>query len=338
VIDRYSAGWAVTSVVRHSQTVAYSGRPRLDVFAEDWLVYALEGDIRIFRQRDPQIAIDLPIAINTREAEFDPSLVRTHDGQYALLWARGTGKTNARRFVSFSADLLRWETPQRLEFADPSGTTGYTYSQAEPLERTYNIVAARQGYLMLLAQGFMRQSADLRTWGPPRRVLSHDLDRNRLVRGLDGTLWAVYANPSPELQPYTANDWLHGFFVVGGKPFKHATELRVSRSADGVEWEPAGTLTVAGQPSGLWAFAAGERRIGIGLGFNNLYVKWFTVSTVDELTQSDFQLPLMQQFGEVEFFVRGAVLTCVRPVFDPERQKPMLMATSTERGWGDARR
>jgi hypothetical protein len=42
----------------------------------------------------------------------------------------------------------------------------------------------------------------------------------------------------------------------------------------------------------------------------------------------------MHQSDEAEFFVRDEWLTCIRPVFDFERQKPMLLATSTGRLWG----
>lgn len=167
LIDRYAAGWDSTVVVRQPQTVVYAGHPSLDVYAEDWLVYAMDGDMQIFSRRDPQLTIDIPIAINTREPEFDPSLVRTHDGRYALLWARGTSKRHARRFVAFSADLLRWETPQRMVFEEPPEHIGYTYAQAEPPERTTHVVSIRRGYAMVLAQGFMRHSADLRRWCSP---------------------------------------------------------------------------------------------------------------------------------------------------------------------------
>jgi hypothetical protein len=34
--------------------------------------------------------------------------------------------------------------------------------------------------------------------------------------------------------------------------------------------------------------------------------------------------------------VQGVSLTCIRPVFDFERQKPMLLATSTDRLLGGA--
>jgi hypothetical protein len=224
--------------------------------------------------------------------------------------------------------------PQRLAFDEPPDALGYTYAQSEPLERTYNIVAVRAGYAMLLAQGFMRHSEDLRNWGPPRKVIPQDLDRNRLIKSGDGTVWAVYEHSSPELQAYTQADRLHGFFVIDGKSYRHVTELRTSRSVDGVTWEAAGAVTLPGQPNGLWAFAIDERRIGIGLGFNNLYMKWFTVSSSGDLARIDSQLPMVYQDAEAEFFVRGAMLTCVRPVFDHEKQKPMLLATTTERVLG----
>ena len=331
LMKRYAPGWDSGYVVRDAETSVYSGDPRLDVYAEDWLVYAMDGDIRIFRQRDPRLEIRLPVAINSREREFGPSLIRTHDGRYALLWARGTSNTTARRFVAFSADLLRWETPQRLVFEKPPDGIGYTYAGVEPLERTSNVVAVRRAYTMLLAQGFIRLSSDLKNWGPPRRALPQDLLRNRLLKGRDGILWAVYETSSSERQPYTAEDWLHGYFVVDGKQYRHVTELRVSRSADGIEWRDAGKVVFPGQPGALWAFSVDDRQIAIGVGFNNIRVKWFTVSLLRDLAQIDSHVQLSYQSEEAEFFVREDSLTCVRPVFDFERQKAMLLATSTAR-------
>ena len=46
----------------------YSGSPRLDVYSEDWLVYSLDGDIRIFNQRDLRLEVGLPIAVNSQRA------------------------------------------------------------------------------------------------------------------------------------------------------------------------------------------------------------------------------------------------------------------------------
>ena len=329
LIDRYTAGWESSSVIREGQTAFYAGDPSLDVYAEDWLVYSIDGDIEIFHQRDPRLRIDIPITINTREREFDPSLVRTHDGRYAILWARGTSKRSARRFVAFSADLLRWATPQRMVFEEPPKNIGYTYAQAEPPERTYNVVPSRRGYVMLLAQGFVRHSKDLRSWGPPRKVIPQNLYRNRLVKTRDGTLWAVYENSSDELQPYASADWLHGYFVVDGKRYRHVTELRVSRSGDGIQWERAGQIVFPGQPSGLWAFAVSEGQIGIAVAFNNLFAKWLTASRFGRLRWVETELEVMHQSEEAECFALDTVLTCIRPVFDFEKQKAMLLATSS---------
>ena len=47
-------------------------------------------------------------------------------------------------------------------------------------------------------------------------------------------------------EPYTDADWLHGYFVTDGKRYRHVTELQVSHSADGTDWQPAGTVVVPG--------------------------------------------------------------------------------------------
>ncbi len=329
LFGRYTAGWDHAFAVRQPQTVVYRGDPSLDAYAEDWLVYSMDGDIRIFHQRDPKLTIDLPITINTREREFDPSLVRTHDGRYALLWARGTSKRNAKRFVAFSGDVLRWETPQRLVFEEPTGKIGYTYGQAEPPERTTNLVPTPRGYAMLLAQGFIRYSDDLRQWGPPQKVIAQDLYRNRLVKTRDGTLWAVYESSSDERQPYTPDDRLHGYFVVGGKRYRHVTEVRISRSTDGLHWQPAGKIVFPGQPSGLWVFPISEQQVGIAVAFNNLFVKWLRVSRFHGVRLVDSELQLMHQSEEVECFARDASLVCIRPILDFQEQRPMLLATSS---------
>jgi hypothetical protein len=333
LMDKYASGWNRGYVVHETETSFYTGSPSLDVYTENWLAFAMDGNIRIFQQRDPRVEIALPVTINSRAREFNPSLVRTHNGGYALLWARGTSKRNADRFVAFSDDLLRWEPPQRLVFEAAPGNIRYTYAQLEPLERTYNIVAVRGGYAMLLAQGFVRLSKNLRHWSAPRKGISQELDRNRLLKGEDGIIWAVYETSSTEHQPYTEGDWLHGYFVTNGKRYRHVTEVHVSRSADGISWSEVGKVVVPGQPSGLWAFPIDEKQIGIAAGFNNLFVKWFTVSNGQALRPIDSRLQLFNQSDEAECFVRDGSLTCVRPLFDVEGQKPMLLATSTEEFW-----
>jgi TolB-like protein len=334
LISRYAGGWDRAQIVGVADMRAYTGEPRPDVLADEWLVSSMNDDIHIVHQRDLTLEIELPVAINSREREFDASLVRTHDGRHALLWTRGTGSTNARRFVAFSGDLRRWDAPQRLLFEAPHQSIGYTYSLAEPLERSYNVVAVKDGYIMLLAQGFTRFSRDLRNWAAPRKALPQDLHRNRLLKGRDGILWAVYEASSSQFQPNTATDRLHGFFVTDGKAYRHLTEFRVSRSVDGVQWDHAGEIVVPGQPSGLWAFLIDERHLGIAAGFNNLYLKWFRASALGALETIDADLRLPNHTdgaSQAAFFIHEEGLTCVRPVFNSESQQPVLLSVTSER-------
>jgi hypothetical protein len=321
--------WDDSFVVGAGHAGSYSGSPRLDVAAEDWLVAALDGDLRIVRQREPHLEVKLPVTINTADREFDASLVRTHDGRWALLWARGSSPRHARRFVALSSDFLEWATPQRLEFEDGERLPGYTYGQAEPPERTVNVAAIPGGYLMLLAQGFVRRSEDLRHWGPAVLGLPPHTDRNRLTRTADGMLWAVYEAPSDAREPYAEHDWLHGYFVIDGKRYRHSTELRVARSRDGLRWTPVGTRVLPGQASGLWVFPIAEGRIGIARGFNNLFVKWFTVAEDGALRDVEADLRLMNQSETSGFFARRGSLVCIRPNFDFESQQEVLLGMSS---------
>jgi hypothetical protein len=330
LVDRYAAGWNVGEVVHDDELSIYTGAPRFDE-ARDWLVYVVDGDVRIFNRRDLRLEARLPPAINSREREFDPSLIRTHVGRHALLWSRGTGATRAKRFVSFSDDLVRWTAPDRLVFDEPSGDLGYTYSQAEPLERTYNVAAVQTGYAMLLAQGFLRYSSDLKQWGPPLKMLPQDLWRNRLIDGGDGTIWAIVEASSAERQPYTPEDWLHGSFGIGDKQYRHLTEIGVSRSVDGRTWQEMGRALVPGQPSGLWVFVTDDHRVGIAAGFNNLFVRWFIASPAGTFVEVDAGLQLFNQTDQAELFVQNGRLICVRPLRDPKTRKPILLSTTTTR-------
>jgi tetratricopeptide (TPR) repeat protein len=325
----YAADWDESFAVPVGGEHVYSGRPRLDVYAEDWLPYDLNGDLRIVRQREPHLEVRLPVTINTDRREFSPSLVRTHDGRWALLWARGTSKRNARRFVAVSSDLVEWGTPQALVFEELGEDSGYTYSRTEPAERTHNIVTVPGGYLMLLAQGFVRRSEDLRYWDAPTRVLFHDSDRNCLIRSADGTLWAIWETWSDELHPYEEDDWLHGFYVTDGKKYRHTTELHVASSRNGTEWTPLGKRVLPGQGSALWAFPVSDGRIGIAMGFNNLFVRWFLGSREQGLRDVDVDLRLMHQHEMAGFYVRGDAIACVRPVFDYRRQEEVLVGVSS---------
>jgi hypothetical protein len=55
---------------------------------------------------------------------------------------------------------------------------------------------------------------------------------------------------------------------------------------------------------------------------------------LEDLRSLDAPLQLMHPSEDAECFVRDGSLTCIRPVLDFEKQKPMLLATSTGRLWG----
>ena len=63
--------------------------------------------------------------------------------------------------------------------------------------------------------------------------------------------------------------------------------------------------------------------------FNNLIAKWFTASRARDLRRVDSELHVMHHAEEAECFMRDSSLTCVRPIFDFEQQRPMLLATSS---------
>jgi hypothetical protein len=259
--------------------------------------------------------VRLPRTVNTTEPEFDPSLVRTHEGGYALLWSRGSDRRTAVRFVARTQDLLEWQTPQRMIFEPAADTTRYTYANAEPLERSFNVCPVPGGYVMLLAQGFVRFSEDLRTWGRPRKALPQDLLENRLIRTRDGRLWAAFETSSPELRPYTGKEVLSGFFVTDGKPYMHLSEIHLAWSRDGIQWHPAGRKTLEGQPSDLWLFPVSDTRIVVAVQFNKAFVRWLTSSDSRTLEEAPSVVDLSAESQAVLYMDKERV-SCVRPVFD----------------------
>jgi hypothetical protein len=65
------------------------------------------------------------------------------------------------------------------------------------------------------------------------------------------------------------------------------------------------------------------------MAFNNRFVTWLTASRPGDLRRIDSDLQVMHDAAQAECFVRNAALVCLRPVFDFEAQKPMLLATSS---------
>jgi hypothetical protein len=309
--------------------VPYAGNPPADVYSLDWFVFSVNGDIQIHMQSAPQVVVRLPTAVNTSENEFDPSLVRTHEGGYALLWSRGSDRRVATRFVARTQDLLEWETPQRMVFEPRADTTRYTYENAEPLERSFNVCPVEGGYVMLLAQGFVRHSKDLRRWDLPRKTLPQDLLENRLIKTRDGRLWATFETSSPELRPYTGKNWLSGFFVTDGKQYEHLCEIHLAWSRDGIQWHPSGRRTFEGQSSDLWMFALSDARIAIAVQFNRAFMRWLTsdgrtLHEMPSVVDLKFDSPAV-------LYAENARVSCVRSQFDYfEDQRSVLIKMSSK--------
>ena len=293
------------------------------------MVCSLDGELLI-HHRDRPLKVDLPVTINTPEREFDPCLVRTHEGAWALLWARGADKRSAQRFVAVTADFLRWEAPRRMRFAPahPDEDPRSVWSRAGPCD----VLPIAGGYLMLLDGGSTRRSDDLRSWEGPTRVFERDAWRSRLTKTDDGRVWAVYQTWSDVREPYTAADWLTGYYVTDGKRYKHMSEIHVARTRDGVEWQEYASVVLPGQGSGLWAFPVSDRAIGIGVQFNSRFMKWFTTSRPETLQAIPSSVELMCQSDDVTVFAGDGLIACLCPVFDHfAAQQTVLMGVGSRR-------
>ena len=63
------------------------------------------------------------------------------------------------------------------------------------------------------------------------------------------------------------------------------------------------------------------------MGFNNLFVNWFTTSPSGRLRRIESPLQVMHQSEQAHFFVDETSLTCIRPIFDPGEQQSRLLLT-----------
>ena len=322
-------GWGESAVLRSARAFLYTGEPPVDVYTQERLAFPLNGDIVIRRRDDPRVTVRLPRTVNTNTREFDPSLVRTHEGGYALFWARGSDKRDAERFVARSHDLLEWQTPRRLVFETPADTIRYGYASAEPLERTTHIAPTSEGYVMLLGQGFVRFSRDLQNWGQPQKALPHDLLDNTLVRTRDGRLWAAYENIPEELRPFDPGNPFTGYFDQNGKQYMHLSEIHLAWSVDGVTWHPAGSAVFEGQASDLWLFPLATDRVAVALQFNNLFLRWLVATGGGELRRMSSTVNLMADGGSVLYAGDGRI-SCITPIFDHfEEQRHVLVRMSS---------
>ena len=328
-------GWELGAVLRESSAETYSGAPALDVFAEEWVVVCLDGELFI-HHRDRPLKVDLPVTINTPEREFNPRLVRTHEGSWALLWARGADKRTARCFVAVTTDFLRWETPRRVQFAPAPPDAGL---RSVETAGAYDVAPVTSGYVMLLDQGQIRSSDDLRSWGPPTQVFDPGSWDGRLTKTEDGRLWAVYQTGSDVREPYEAADWLAGYYVTDGERYKHMCEIHVAQSLDGLEWREFAKVVLPGQGSGLWAFPLADGSVGVGVQFNSRFMKWFATTRSNALRAIPSSLELMCQSGDAFVFASDGQVACLAPMFDHyDAQRTVLLAAGSRRLFEDFQR
>jgi hypothetical protein len=328
-------GWELGAVLRRSSSATYSGTPALDVFAEEWVVFSLDGELFI-HHRDRPLQVDLPVTINTPEREFHPRLVRTHEGGWALLWARGADKRSARCFVAVTTDFLRWETPRRLQFAPAPPDAGLRSVESAG---AYDVLPVAGGYVMLLDHGQIRRADDLRSWGPPIQVFDRGAWNGRLTKTGDGRLWAVYQTVSGVREPYEATDRLTGYYVTDGVRYKHMCEIHVAHSLDGIEWREFSKVVLPGQGSGLWAFPLADGRIGIGVQFNSRFMKWFATARSNTLRAIPSSLELMCQSGDASVFASDGRVACLAPMFDHyDTQRTVLLGAGSRRLFEDFQR
>lgn len=328
-------GWELGAVLRGSSSATYSGTPALDVFAEEWVVCSLDGELFI-HHRDRPLKVELPVAINTPEKEFRPRLVRTHEGSWALIWARGANERSARCFVAVTTDFLRWETPRRMQFAPAPPDAGL---RSVALAGDYDVLPVASGYVMLLDNGQIRRSDDLRSWGPPTQVFDPGAWYGCLTKTEDGRLWAVYQTVSDVREPYEATDWLTGYYVTDGKRYKHMCEIHVAYSLDGIEWREFSKVVLPGQGSGLWAFPLADGRIGIGVQFNSRFMKWFATARSNTLRAIPSSLELRCHSAGASVFASDGQVACLVPMFDHyDTHRTVLMGVGSRRLFEDFQR
>ncbi len=327
-------GWEDGVVIRDATTRVYAPEVREDVYAKRWFPFSLNGDIYIYPKDNPRVKVHVPVTINTPEDEFNPSVVKMHDGRIALLWTRGVRSEPRHFFYATTKDFITWETPQRMGFATPKADLNYHYGRLEPLARSYNVVPIPDGYLMLLAQGFVRYSKDLKHWDAPKRVFDHDGYRNRIMRSRDDRLWVVDVHAqNQEVPSQDAVPKGFGFMVTGdGKIFIKRAAIRVWTSVDGKQWTAAKHIHVDKEPSGLWVFPVMADQIAIAVQYNNYYLTWFRSVSIERFQTVDSPVRLLDAGQGPQCYVGREAINCAHVIHDDVfEQKQVILILASER-------
>ena len=241
------SGWDGAKVIRPEQGRSLDDMPKDDVYAQDWIAYAADGDIHIIRRDMPEVKATMPTTINTSERESEAQLVRMPDGMLALVWMRGQHSKPSGYFVARTNDLRRWEKPRKLIFEDEE-----INKKRRHLWRAGIIPLPDGRYMMLLQDGKALYSDDLRHWDMAQKIVEDNVLRAAVAKAGDGRYWlALGVAASRELRPGEAPPRLYGYYRMGdGKTYVKLEELHLRHSTDGVNWSAPNKLP-PGPESGM---------------------------------------------------------------------------------------
>lgn len=322
LIEHYAGKWGWEG--RVVRPPAPGGEPAVDAAqTREWLPFAADGVLFVLSSRDFHIR-RLPAAIDTEGPESGPRIVRTHEGEHALLWTRSGRGGHGERLAARSADLREWRAPRRLLFASARGAERPAQQVAEG---DGPVLAVPGGYLMLLEAGWTRFSPDLVQWAAPRRTFAADGRWRAVTRSGDGRLWAVLTQADDrELAPGERPDPHAGFWrSADGRTFAKRAAVLVATSRDGETWSAPQRIHTGSEPSGLWAFPVGEGRVAIALGYGSLELRFLAGAAPERFAPvaTAARLPIAAE--EAVFFLREGRLWCGRVVHDFINQEAVLI-------------
>ena len=269
-----------------------------------WQAVEKSGQLEVTAVEDPASTRPLPWSIRSERGEWRPTLLSAVDGGHALLWSRGPRAAPDQFFVARSPDLTHWDEPTRLVLQG-AGTSG-------PGARTDAVLAARQGYVMRLDNGYVRGSHDLIHWDAPRRLFPPVSDPV-MTRTADGRIWAVYSDGAVDEQPYDRADEFIGFYVRGGRRWKRLFDIWATSSLDGREWQQPRKISTYGEPTKLWAFPLTDERLAVVALYNGRFLRWFASSTPESFRAVKGSVAQLGR-RDVEFFVERRAVHSVRDV------------------------
>jgi hypothetical protein len=203
-----------------------------------------------------------------------------------------------------------------MVFDEAEGDIGYHY-KSDPLVRTRNVVSTPNGYIMLLAQGFVRYSNDLKRWSVPEQLFKQDGWRNQIFKGRDGRIWVIYDQFLREKMK---------------TPLHFPYAICISSSLDGKSWTTVKQINIGQEPSDFWGFAVGDSQIGIAVQHNNMFLKWFISSDPKNFHEVSSPVRLNLTWGRViEFFAHTGKIFCARTTADNTEEQNVLLIMESEK-------